>query len=392
MIRPSRLAHLLVLASFGLAGASSSLAAQPATEPAATACDSSLPALFARVSPSVVSIGAMSIDPYDAAHRLQWVTGSGVVVDASGLIVTNAHVVFGRQAVRVTLHDGSTLPARLLGADPLFDIALLRVEVPAGMSLPAARPGRSDQVVVGQEVYAIGSPFGLDQSLTRGIVSAINRRLPGATWSLTEPLIQTDASINPGSSGGPLLDACGAVIGITTAMLPDAQNIGFAIPVALVQSMIPSLAEHGRVIRPWLGVQGQMVTDDLKALLRVPLVDGFLVEVVEPGSPAAGLGIEGGGFELVIGGQPVLLGGDIITAIDGRGVTEPARLIELLSSLEVGKTVRLTLVRAERTRDLDVVVAERPLRPTEASNEHRDAGTDARPLAFRPTVAVRRSL
>ena len=201
-------------------------------------------------------------------------------------MLSNSHVVFGRQVITVTLDEGTTLPAKLVGADPIFDIALLRIPTPTQGTLPVARLGDSSTLRVGQEVFAIGNPLGLDQTLTRGIVSAINRRLPGAAWSLTEPLIQTDAAINPGNSGGPLIDSCGSVVGITTTILLEAQSIGFAVPIDLVKSVIPQLLDKGRVVRPWLGVQGQFVAPALKELLRIPLVDGFLVEAVEPGSPA----------------------------------------------------------------------------------------------------------
>lgn len=188
-------------------------------------------------------------------------------------------------------------------------------------------------------------PLGLQQTLTRGIVSAVNRTLPNVAASVSEPLIQTDGPINPGNSGGPLVNPCGQVLGITTAMLPNAQNIGFAVPINLAKGVLRQLVAEGRVIRPWLGVQGQLVSQPLKELLRVPLVDGFLVEVVEPGSPAERMGLHGGQLDLLIGGQPVLIGGDIITAIDGATVQDPDQLGRALKAFSIGATVQL-LIRA----------------------------------------------
>jgi S1-C subfamily serine protease len=315
------------------------------------------------VSPAVVSIGAISINPYDMDRRLERVAGSGVIIDAAGLILTNSHVVFGRQVITVTLDDGTNVPAKLIGADPIFDIALIKIQTPTKGTLPVAKLGNSSRLAVGIEVYAIGNPLGLDQTLTRGIVSAVNRMVPGAAWSLAEPMIQTDASINPGNSGGPLLDPCGQIVGITTAILPGAQNIGFAVPVDLVKDVIPRLLSKGRVVRPWLGVQGQFVVPVLKELLRVPLVDGFLIEAVEPGSPAEQAGLEGGLFELTIEGQPILLGGDIITQVNGTKLDDPRALATLLGGLEVGSKLKLTVVRDGKPNAIELLLVERPILP-----------------------------
>ncbi len=352
--------------------------APPAPSPSA-ACAEALPSLYQRVSPAVVSIAAMSSDPYDVDDHFSRVVGSGVVIDPSGLILTNSHVVFGRQVIDVTLDDGSTIAGRLVGADPLFDVAVIRIAPPPGHPLAAGSLGDSDTLKVGDDVFAIGNPFGLDQTLTRGIVSALNRLLPGVPLALTEPMIQTDAAINPGSSGGPLVDRCGTIVGITTAILPDAQNIGFAVPIDVVKRILGSLLEKGRVVRPWLGVQGQFVTASLKQLLRAPLVDGFLVEAVEPGSPAEKLGIQGGEHDLILDGQPVLLGGDIITRVNGSPVDGLDSLAAALQSLKVGATVRLTLFRDSRTLEMDCVLTERPLLPQDIPARRSVAPTSRAP-------------
>lgn len=345
---------LVFLALFPAAPASAG--PTPSTGP----CALPLPELYDKVSPSVVSITSASINPYGAANQIERHVGSGVIVDAAGLILTNSHVVFGGQLLTVTLDDGTALPARIVGADPVYDIAFLKVLPPAREILPVARLGDSDSLRVGDEVYAIGNPFGLDQTLTRGIVSAVNRVLPGATWNLKEPLIQTDAAINPGNSGGPLVNRCGDVVGLTTAILPDAQSIGFAIPVGLVNAVGPELLKNGRVIRPWIGVQGALVSPALRELLRTPLAEGLLVEVIEPGSPAARAGVHGGDLDLVISGEPLLVGGEVITAIDGTPVGTAPALTAALSRLRVGGRVALSLSRNGETRTLDLPVAERP--------------------------------
>jgi S1-C subfamily serine protease len=355
------------LASFCLAGAGVSAATPPVSRPAP--CRESIPALYERVSPAVVSITAASVNPYDTQNRIERQAGSGVIVDSSGLVLTNSHVVFGHPVIAVTLDDGTTLPAQIVGADPLFDIALIRIPPPASGKLPTVKLGSSERLVTGDEVYAIGNPFGLEQTLTRGIVSAVNRILPGVSWFVREPLIQTDAAINRGSSGGPLIDRCGGVVGITTAILADAQGIGFAIPMSLVKDVMPDLIKNGRVIRPWIGVQGQLVSAALRDLLREPLTDGFLVEVVEHGSPAERLAVSGGGLDLIVGGKPFLIGGDIITEIDGRAVSDQNALSRALGALKVGATVRLTLFREQKTRQMNVVVEERPVRQGDTSEQ-----------------------
>jgi S1-C subfamily serine protease len=349
---------LLVTGAAAAANGPPPIPSDPSPATAPKACALPLPVLYEKVSPAVVSISSAAIDPYDVAHPIARRSGSGVVVDPSGLVLTNAHVVRHQQVVTVTLDDGTTLPARVLGADAIFDIAFLKV-IPK-TPLPFAKLGDSDSLRVGEEVVAIGNPFGLDQTLTRGIVSAVNRLLPGATWSLKEPLIQTDAAINPGNSGGPLVDLCGSVVGLTTALLPDAQGIGFAIPVNLVASVTRDLLTNGRVIRPWVGIQGAVVAAPLQELLRTPLPAGLLVEVVEPGSPAEHAGVLGGDLDLVIGGQPLLVGGDVLIAIDGAAVGGPEALADALARLQVGRRVTLTLARAGVSRKVEVTVAERP--------------------------------
>jgi S1-C subfamily serine protease len=368
--RPATLAsgHLglmLLLASL-VAGAAVLGAPRLARASDDGACTDSVPAIYDRVSPAVVSIASVAINPYQTADRVSRAVGSGVILDASGLVLTNSHVVFGRQAITVTLDNGTTVPGSVIGADPVFDVAVLRIPTPSTGTLPVAAPGSSTRLRVGEEVLAIGNPLGLDQTLTRGIVSAINRLLPDTPFSLMEPMIQTDAPINPGNSGGPLLNRCGEIVGITTALMPDAQNIGFAIPIDLVQAILPALLEKGHVVRPWVGIQGHLVIPPLKELLRLPLTDGLLVEVVEPGSPAEQAGVRGGQLDVVLGGVALLLGGDIITHFNDKPVDTPERLTEAMRSLHVGDTLRVTLFRHGQTQEVTLILPERPLLPQDA--------------------------
>ncbi|HUM01974.1 MAG TPA: trypsin-like peptidase domain-containing protein [Thermoanaerobaculia bacterium] len=368
--------------------------AAPAPPRLPASCQETIPELFERVSKAVVSITATSIDPYESVDRMVRLMGSGFLIDPSGLILTNSHVVFGQQIIMVTLDDGTSLPAQVVGADPLLDVALIRVAPPAGTKLPAAQFGDSAHLLVGEEVFAIGNPFGLDQTLTRGIVSAVNRILPGAAWSVREPLIQTDAAINPGSSGGPLVNRCGEVIGINTSILPDAQSIGFSVPIHLAKGVIPDLMLDGRVIRPWIGIQGQLVSAGLKELLRAPLADGFLVEVVEPRSPAGRAGVRGGDVDLMISGQPVLIGGDVITEMNGAPFTDGETMGQAIATLRVGETVRLKLFRDKEVRQVEMVVVERPLLPGDTSPKRTvsPAGSSAAPAGTRRHPSSRRAL
>jgi len=359
----NRLAFHAVLVGFAAAHAGSAppLAGLPLN------CRESVSELYERVSPAVVSIVATAIDPYDSS-RMQRQSGSGVIINSSGLILTNSHLVYEHPVLQVTLDDGKTLAGQLAGADPLFDIALVRVAPPSN-GLPIAALSLADHLLPGDEVYAIGNPFGLEQTLTRGIVSAVNRILPGVSWSFREPLIQTDAAINEGSSGGPLIDRCGEVVGITTAILPEAQGIGFAVPTTLIRDLLPDLLTHGRVVRPWLGVQGQFVSTELKQILRLPLVDGLLIEMVEPGSPASQSGIQGGNLDVTVGGRPFLVGGDILTEMDGTPVGDQDHLNHALSVMKVGTSVRLTLYRDQKVRHVDVVITERPVQKTDVAGQ-----------------------
>jgi S1-C subfamily serine protease len=325
--------------------------------------------IYLQASPAVVFITAMSINPYRMTDRVEQVVGSGFLFDKSGLVLTNAHVVFARQTIAVTLDDGTMVSAQPVGADPLFDIAVVRIPGPEKGDHPTLPLGDSDKLQVGEDVLAIGNPMGLEQTLTRGIVSAMNRILPETPFSLMEPMIQTDTPINPGNSGGPLLNRCGEVVGMNTAVLPEAQNISFAIPINLVKAELPSLVAHGRMRRPWLGFHGQLVTPELLALLRIPLTEGLLIEVVEPGSPAETAGLQGGELEIGVAGRTILVGGDIVTAINQTRITSLMDLMQVMRKLEIGSTVRLTVFRAGERLDVSYELPERPILPTDVRGQ-----------------------
>ena len=321
-----------------------------------------IPELFKQVSPSVVFISTVTIDPFRVTNRVGSSIGSGFIINEDGLVLTNSHVVFGSRAISVTLDNGESAPAQLLGADPILDIAVLRTpSLPKGY--PIATLGDSDTIEVGEEVVAIGNPLGLEQTITRGIISGINRILPSSPMSMTIPLIQTDTAINPGNSGGPLLNLSGEVIGINTATLIGVENIGFAIPINIAKQVVPQLVKHGRVIRPWLGTAGKLVSKELGGILNIPMVDGFLVETIEPGSPAEKAGVQGGVLPIRIAGEELLLGGDIITAANDQPLNESENYIKFVQSLKIGDKVRLNLYREGKLRIVEFCLVERPILP-----------------------------
>ncbi|MFH1672960.1 MAG: trypsin-like peptidase domain-containing protein [Pseudomonadota bacterium] len=325
-------------------------------------CTESVPDLFRRISPSVVFVSAVAIDPFKTTDRISTSVGSGFIINKDGLVLTNSHLVFGYRAISVTLDAGRMVRAEVVGIDPILDLALLRI--PRGTAdYPVATLGNSDQIEVGDEVMAIGNPLGLEQTLTLGVVSGINRTLYSAPMSLRLPLIQTDAAINPGNSGGPLINRCGEVIGINTAMLGDAQNIGFAVPINVAKRVLSELVDHGRVIRPWLGVRGKLIQKDLGEIINLPLVSGFLVETIEPGSPAEEAGLRDGELPVIIAGLEFLLGGDIIIAADGQAFDNKEHFTQFVRSLRVGDMVRLTLYYRGETREVELRLPERPILP-----------------------------
>ena len=278
-------------------------------------------------------------------------TGSGFIWDEHGHVVTNFHVIEGASEATVRLADGRDYRAALVGASPAHDIAVLRIGV--GFKRPPPVPiGESAGLKVGQKVFAIGNPFGLDWTLTTGIVSALDRSLPSERGNI-EHLIQTDAAINPGNSGGPLLDSSGRLIGINTAIFSPSgasAGIGFAVPVDTVNRVVPQLIRSGRYIRPALGIEvDEALNERLKSMLKA---EGVFVLRVAPGSAAATAGLKGAGVARDGAVNP----GDVIVAVEGKAVESVGQLLGRLDDFRVGDTVKLTVQRDGTAREVTVAL------------------------------------
>jgi serine protease Do len=285
---------------------------------------------------------ARQISPAVVSVTREGASGSGVIIRADGVILTNAHVVGGERAVVVTLADGRQLPARVLGRDETVDIAVVQA---AGSNLPSAPLGDSDQLEVGQVAIAIGNPVGLERTVTSGIVSAINRSPRGFELG---GLIQTDAAINPGNSGGPLLDSDGRVIGINTAVLQGTTGLGFSVPINLANDVARQILTTGRVRRAFLGVGYRDLPPEVVAQFQLPVREGIVVTEVRRGSPAARAGVAVG---------------DIITRVDDAPIAQGGDLRRVLRSLAPGATATLTVTRvgeAGGPRQIRVTLAEAP--------------------------------
>jgi len=345
----------------------------PLHENSATAksdCTEPLPDLFKRISPSVVLIRTLGIDPFKVSGRISTSLGSGFLISKDGLVLTNSHVVFGSSAIAVTLDAGQTVPADLIGADPILDLAVLRIPVPEQGLTVAPLLDDSKSIKVGEEVIAIGNPLGLEQTLTRGVVSGVNRILPITPMSLTVPMIQTDAAINPGNSGGPLLNRCGEVIGINTSALSPAENIGFALPVNIIKRFLPQLINNGRIIRPWLGIRGRLIREkEVREFLNIKLVDGYLAETIEPGSPADQAGLQGGAFPVSLAGEEFLFGGDIIVSANGQPLDNYQKFERFVFALKVGDKVNLSFYREGKQHKVEFILPERPILPWDLPHE-----------------------
>jgi len=297
-----------------------------------------------RVAPAVV--GVQVVRAVAARQRLAEVpgAGSGFLVTPDGYIVTNSHVVHRARQIVVTLADGSEFPARLVGEDPATDLAVVRIDA---SGLPAAALGDSDRLQVGQLVIAIGNPLGLQASVVTGVVSALGRSLRGPDGRLIENVIQTDAPLNPGNSGGPLVDTSGKVVGVNTAIVAGAQGLSFAVPANTVQWVVGQLLREGRVRRAWLGIVGELraMPGRFAPERGEPRAAGIAVLQVVAGSPAERAGL-----------RP----GDVIVSLDSVPVRSPADLQRLLSRAPVGSTVTLGVVRNGKLLTLQAQLAAEP--------------------------------
>jgi S1-C subfamily serine protease len=291
-------------------------------------------------------------------------TGSGFIINENGQILTNNHVVNESQVLTVTLADKKQYKAKIIGTDPRNDLALIQIN--AGRKLPFLRLGDSDGLQVGQKVLAIGNPFGLEGTLTTGIVSSLGRSLASEADRPLEDLIQTDAAINPGNSGGPLLDSHGDVIGINTAIYGNQSmngqagniGIGFAMPISRAKMMLDEYKAHGRIVIPVLGVQSFFVSGDLADALELPNTGGLLVQRVESGSAAQEAGLRGATRTVIVGNYRLGIGGDLIVSVDGKPVESQDVLARAMTRKRVGDIVELEVIRGGKRLKLTVKLGE----------------------------------
>jgi S1-C subfamily serine protease len=291
-------------------------------------------------------------------------TGSGFVIDKAGTILTNAHVVNGATKVTVQFANKQSVDAKVLGKDESTDLALLKVD-PAGLNLAPLALGSSKGVEVGDPAIAIGNPFGLERTLTTGVISAVQRTIQAPNNFEIDDVLQTDAPINPGNSGGPLIDATGKVIGINSQIATGGNGsngsvgIGFAVPIDTAKKIIPELRQSGRVDRGYLGI-GSLTVDKTLADLNLPVKHGALVQSVTPGGPADKAGIRAGDLSATLDNHAIQLGGDIITKVDDKQIRTRDDLEAAVVNRKSGDTVKVTLYRAGKVKTVEVTLGERP--------------------------------
>jgi len=334
--------------------------------------------IYARAAPGVVQITSTSGTDDDAPNLVpadqfgqdvpQQALGSGFVIDKAGHIVTNYHVIEGADQIEVSFSNQDTLRATLVGSDPSTDLAVLRVEA-SSRSLTPLVLGNSGAVRVGDPVVAIGNPFGLARTTTAGIVSAVQERtITAPNGYPIDHVIQTDAQINSGNSGGPLLNSKAHVIGVNSQIAPAQGSsgnvgIGFAVPSNTVRQVVAQLVDTGKVDRAYLGIAGATVTVELARVFRLPVDAGVLVQSVGDGTAAARAGLEGGTKDVVVAGDGYTLGGDVIVAVAGRRVASLEELRDVLARHKPGQTVKLELYRDNERRTLDVTLGRQPVSP-----------------------------
>ncbi len=386
----SRLTPLAALVAASLLGAGAALAGawvlgglgdettivQAAPVPSATALAStsglSVHQVYERAAPAVVQItttlAAGNTSEGGFAAPAARALGSGFVIDKDGHIVTNYHVVEGAQTIQVGFSNRETVDATVVGSDPATDLAVLKVDLSAQALAPLALAD-SDAVEVGDPVVAIGNPFGLERTVTAGIVSALQRAVTSPSGSTIDHVIQTDAPINHGNSGGPLIDSHGRVIGVNSQIETGGSGdgnvgIGFAVPSNTVKTVVAQLLEHGKVERAFLGVAARPIEPDAANTLKLPVDHGLLVEAVTPSSGAAKAGLEAGDKDVVIEGESYRLGGDVIVAADGKQVTTVADLRDAVTAHSPGQKITLQIYRGADKRTVTVTLGRQPTTPT----------------------------
>jgi len=317
-------------------------------------------AIYKRVLPSVVNITSKSLvynfffEPVPQQGQ-----GSGFILDKSGHVLTNYHVVANaNRGIKVQLSNKRSYSASVIGTDKVHDLALLQIEAPGLQPVTLAD---SRDLAVGQKVFAIGNPFGLSGTMTRGIISSI-RTIGGAEGSPIEDAIQTDAAINPGNSGGPLLNSRGEVIGINTMIASNgaeqSSGIGFAIPINTAKAVLSDLTRYGRVKRPWLGIVPFGIGPDLASQMGLAADSGVLIQKVVPGGAAERAGLRGGNQQAYLGNTPIILGGDLIVAIDGHQVADPQNINAILERHQAGDAVSVTVYRGRKQMTVKVILGE----------------------------------
>ncbi|MGZ4267832.1 MAG: S1C family serine protease [Solirubrobacteraceae bacterium] len=372
-------ASVAIVEGFHLGGARTTTVVQQAPLSSATDASSSSSGLTARDiykrdAPGVVFIRAdvvqktQSTSPFDFGlpqEQRGQATGSGFVIDKKGTILTNAHVVNGAQKITVQFQNKQSTTAKVLGTDESTDLAVLKV-APAGQKLNPLTLGSSKGVQVGDPAIAIGNPFGLERTLTTGVISAVQRTIQAPNNFQIADVLQTDAPINPGNSGGPLIDGAGRVIGINSQIETGGSGssggnigIGFAVPIDTAKQIIPQLEKTGRVDRGYLGISTVTIDASLKGL-NLPTDHGALVQSVTPGSPAARAGLRAGTISAQLNGAPIQLGGDVITKIDGRPIRSDNDVVNAVAGRKGGDKVKVTVMRGKTTADLTVTLGQRP--------------------------------
>jgi S1-C subfamily serine protease len=320
-------------------------------------------AIYEKVADGVVNVTstAVQMDFFFNAFPTQG-SGSGSIIDTKGHILTNHHVVANAQKLEVTLGDGSKWPAKLVGSDPDSDLAVIKIDAPKE-KLKTIPMGDSKNLKIGQKVLAIGNPFGLQRTLTTGIVSSIGRTIRSDSGTLIEDVIQTDAAINPGNSRGPLLNSDGEIIGINSAILtPSGGNvgIGFAVPVNTAKKVIPELLSKGYVTYPWIGATIQSLIPEMAKYLKLKVERGAMIAEVVKGGPADKAGLKGGNQKIQVGNMIATVGGDIVVKADQRDVKTNDELIHYIREKKPGDTIVLKVYRKTDYIDVKVTLGERP--------------------------------
>jgi S1-C subfamily serine protease len=323
--------------------------------------------IYQRAAPGVVRVNATNTTTSSFTGPQTSALGSGFVIDKTGHIVTNYHVVEGAERVTVSFSNRDTVNAELVGSDPSTDLALLRVET-SGSALTPLPLGNSDRLQVGDPVVAIGNPFGLDRTVTSGIVSALQRLITAPNRFTIDHVIQTDAPINHGNSGGPLLNARGQVIGVNTQIetgdiATGNVGIGFSVPSNTVKDVVAQLIQSGRVDHAYLGIGGQALTRDVAETYNLPVGSGVLVGSVTTGSGADRAGLKGGERQVVVAGETYVLGGDIIVSLDGARISSLEQLRDAIAAHKPGDKVTLVIYRDANKTSVTVTLGRQPPSP-----------------------------